>query len=137
MNPLLHITVVDVDPAFLRLEVRAASTRFAGTARIYAGLGQLDALASLLEGFPNARGDRRQFAFGDEENGHVALLFHCEEAAGSATVHVTLQDDDQFHDPAAASFRFSVEPAEIDRFQVRLRALEQARSGEALLSGVD
>lgn len=139
MDALLRISVVDPDDDYLGLEIHAASQRFAGTARIYAGHGQLSELASRLEGFPVSPQDQREYEFGSKAagtaGGYVALRFHCERASGPAAVSVTVEDDEPWHGAAAASFRFFVYPADIDKFVLRIRAVERAQSGETVLLG--
>lgn len=50
MEPGLRISVVDPDEDYLGIEVAAASSRFAGTTRIYVGLDELSILSSRIEG---------------------------------------------------------------------------------------
>lgn len=134
----LKIAVVDPDDDYLGIEVCAASTRYAGSTRIYAGLGELSQLASRIEGFPTSAADDRQYEFGSTDpgiaGGFARLRFWCVDGAGHAAIELTIEDDDQWHTPASAKFAFRIEPAELDRFVKRLRDVEQNRCGEAALA---
>jgi len=133
------ISVIDPDDDYLGIELCAASTRYAGTTRIYAGLDQLSQLASRIEGFPTSSADDRLYEFGSTDpgiaGGFASLRFYCIDGAGHAALEVTIQDDVQWHTPASARFAFRIEPTEIDRFAKRLRHVEQNRCGEAELVG--
>jgi hypothetical protein len=136
----LKIVVVDPDDDYLGIEVCAASDRYAGATRIYAGLDQLSEFASQIEGFPTTSKDNRRYEFGSTESGiaggYVCLHFYCVDGAGHAVIEVTIEDDDQLHTQASAKFSFRIEPAELDRFLLSLRSIEQERFGEAELVGL-
>ena len=137
MEPSLRISVVDPDEDYLGIEVAAASTRFAGTTRIYAGLDELSTLASRIERFPTAVHDERQYEFGSTEpgvaGGFARLRLFCVDGVGHAAIEVTLEDDTSWHDAAFAKFSFHIAAGDLDRFVARLRDIEQQRYGEAIL----
>ena len=137
MNPSLKITVHDPDPDYLGIEIAVASERFAGTTRIYAGIGDLSAFASNIEGFPTSPSDERVQIFGSQEHGiaggYARFRFYCFDASGSSGVQVTIEDDDQWHTAGSASFEFQVYAAALDQFVARLRAVESQKAGEAIL----
>ena len=137
MDPGLRISVVDPDDDYLGIEVAAASNRFAGTTRIYAGLDELSSLASCIEGFPRTPLDERSYEFGSSEpgvaGGFACLRFHCVDGSGHAAIEVTISDDRQWHDPASAKFAFRIAAVDLDRFLTRLRHIEQEQCGEAVL----
>jgi hypothetical protein len=58
---------------------------------------------------------------------------HCIDGAGHAKLDIAFEDDDRLHEAAMAKFSFCVLAADIDRFVVRLRKLEQEQSGDASL----
>ena len=140
MVPGLRITILDLDPDYLGLEVAAASERFAGTAKIYADLGVLSEFANEIAGFPRDASDGRSFEFGVQDEryagGHVRLSFRCLDGSGHAELDVAVQDDRQVNPESVAKFRFAFEPAELDRFVRRLRDLEEAHDGQAFLAAV-
>lgn len=137
MEPGLKISVIDPDEDYLGLEVAAASSRFAGTTRIYAGLDELSILASRIEGFPTTTDDQRKYEFGSTESGvaggFACLRFHCVDGSGHAALEVMIEDDHQRHDIASARFAFQIAAVDLDRFVLRLRHIELERSGEATL----
>jgi hypothetical protein len=136
--PGLRIVVVDPDDDYLGVEVRAASARYAGSTRIYAGLDELSQLASRIEGFPTTAVDDRTYEFGSTDSGiaggFARLRFFCLDGAGHAALEVTVEEDEQWYAPASAKFAFRIEPAELDRFVKRLRDVQDKRSGEAVLA---
>jgi len=137
MEPGLSIAVVDPDEDYLGIEICAASCRFAGATRIYAGLDELNTFASRIEGFPATPQDEREYEFGSIDpgvaGGFASLRFHCVDGSGHAALEVALEDDDQWHTSASAKFTFQIQAAELDRFTRSLREIEHERSGEAKL----
>jgi hypothetical protein len=137
MAPGLSIHVVELDEDYFGIDVRAASDRFAGTARIYAGLDQLGQFARVVEGFPVGPDDRRDYEFGTRDSGYaggfVAIILRCVDRAGHAELAVVIEDDAQFHAKASAELSFAVEAAELDRFAAALREVERERRGNATL----
>ena len=137
VKPGLTISVVDPDDDYLGIELYAASERYASATRIYAGLDELSALASQIEGFPESPADERIYEFGSTEpgvaGGFGSLRFCCPNRSGHAVLEVALEDDDQRYANASAKFSFRIHAADVDRFATRLRAIEEARSGEAVL----
>jgi hypothetical protein len=133
----LRIPVVDPDEDYLGIEVCAASSRFAGATRIYAGFDELSALASQIEGFPTTSQDERRFEFGSTDpgvaGGFASLRFHCVDGAGHTELEVVLTDDDRLYASASAKFAFPIAAAGVDQFTRRLRDVERNRSGEAEL----
>ena len=137
MEPGLRIVVVEPDDDYLGIEIRAASGRFAGSARIYAGLNELSDFASEIAGFPKTPADQRKHEFGSSDakaaGGYVCICFRCLDGAGHALLEVLIEDDDQLHPAASAEFSLPVLAADLDRFVEDLHALERARQGAAVL----
>ena len=133
----LRIMVVDPDDDYLGIDIRAANNRFAGTARIYAGLNELSEFANQIRGFPANIYDERTYEFGTPDpskaGGYCKLRFQCVDHAGHVVMAIVVEDDDHWYPPGNAELSFGVEAAEIDRFVARLREVEQERSGEAVL----
>jgi len=138
MAPGLEIRVVDVDDDYLGINIAASSDRFSGSARIFAGLTELSAFASAMTGFPSSASDRRSYEFGARGSGYaggfVQLAFHCQDGAGHAALTIAIEDDAQMRSEASATFSFSFEAAELDRFLTSLRKLERTKDGYATLS---
>jgi hypothetical protein len=138
--PGLTISVVDPDDDYLGIEIRACSDRFAGSARIYAGLDELSAFADRLTGFPEGNDDRRTYEFGSREpsmaGGYCGLLLRCVDQAGHVAVAVTIDDDGDRYAPASAQMSFPTEAAAIDTFIASLREIQFKKSGVALLCSV-
>jgi hypothetical protein len=137
MAPGLRIHVVELDEDYLGIDVRAASDRFAGTARMYAGLDQLGRFAKVVEGFPLGPDDRRDYEFGTRGPGYaggfVAIKLRCADSAGHVELAAVVEDDSQSHAKASAELSFAVEAAELDRFAAALRQVERERCGNATL----
>jgi hypothetical protein len=137
MTPGLRISIIDPDEDYLGIEVAAASGRFAGTIRIYAGLNEISIFASRIAGFPTTAEDRRNYEFGSTDprvaGGFALLRFHCVEGSGHQTLELIIEDDQQLPDIASARFAFQIGAVDLDRFVARLRHIERDRSGEATL----
>lgn len=133
------IQVVDRDDDYLGLDIHASSERFAGSARVYAGLDDLTELADRISGFPQSATDERRYEFGSQETnvagGYCLLRFICSDGAGHAKLEVVLKDDAR-NEHGSASFGFQVFATEIDRFVLMLRALDERRVPEAILDTV-
>jgi hypothetical protein len=131
----LKIRIVETDADCLGIEIQASSDRFAGSAWVYAGLKELSELAAELAGFPASADDERTHEFGSREpsraGGYVSLRFRCLDAAGHASIDISIEDDDQRFDAESARLSVPVQAAAIDRFTQALRTIESARSGEA------
>ena len=136
----LRIKVVDPDTDYLGIDIHAANERFAGTARIYAGLDELSEFANQIGAFPTNIHDERTYEFGSPDpsmaGGYCKLRFQCVDRAGHVLIAIIVEDDDGRYPPGKAELSFKAEPAEIDRFVERLREIELERSGEAVLTAV-
>jgi hypothetical protein len=79
VKPGLTIAVVDPDDDYLGINISAASDRYVGQTRIYAGREQLTEFADVISGFPSKVGDERYFEFGCRDpkfaGGYMALVF--------------------------------------------------------------
>ena len=137
----LTIQVVERDDDYLALDIRAWNERFAGSARVYAGLNELSEMAERVLGFPQNPTDERKFEFGsqkpDAAGGFCSIRFSCSDGAGHARLDVVLKDDDARHEHGLSSFGFQVFAVEIDRFVLMLRGLEARRLPEARLETVE
>ena len=132
----LTITIVDVEPDYLGIDIRASNDRFGGSARIYAGLTELSEFANRIAGFPTSS-DERNYEFGSRDRsfagGYCGLRFRCIDSVGHARVEVALEDDEQWHELASAEFGFPVVAADVDQFTTRLREVERDGNGSAIL----
>jgi hypothetical protein len=140
MSGRLTIQVVGRDDDYLALDIRAASERFAGSARVYASLDELTDLAEQISGFPQSTSDERNYEFGTQEpgwaGGFCSLRFYCIDGSGHARLGVVLIDDKGRHWPGSASFGFEVFATEIDQFVRMLTDLNDRRVREAILGAV-
>ena len=140
MDTGLSIVVVDPDEDYLGIDIRVASGRFSGSARIYAGLDQLGEFARAIAGFPVGPDDRRVYEFGIRDpgcaGGFVALTFFCRDRAGHPMVTASIEDDPQWHSKASAELSFDFEAASLDRFLRSLLELEGKAAGSAQLPAV-
>lgn len=137
MQPSLTITIVDVDPDYLGIEIRASNDRFAGTARIYAGLTDLSECAGSIAGFPQSPANERRYEFGspgpEYAGGYCSLHLRCTDSVGHARLELEFEGDDHLNEAGSANFGFSVLAADIDEFTMELRRLDQEQRGEAKL----
>lgn len=137
MRSGVNITVVDVDRDYLGIEIRASNDRFAGSARIYAGLTQLTEFADAIAGFPSSPQDERKYVFGASgqqfAGGCCNFSLRCTDYAGHARLDVAIEDDEVHDQAGIAKFGFGVLAADIDQFTLKLREMEKEQTGEATL----
>ena len=137
MDAGFSIRAVDPDDDYLGIEVRGWNARFAGSARIYAGLDELSCPATRIEGFPATAQDQRTYDFGSRDpgiaGGFCGLRFRCIDAAGHAVLELSVEDDDGLYAAATARFSIHVDAASIDAFVGELRQVQRSQSGEAML----
>ena len=133
----LTITIVDVDPDYLGIEISASNARFAGATRIYAGLKELSEFADRIAGFPSNPQDTRTYVFGTSEpgfaGGYCNIQLKCIDNAGHARLDVVLEDDGNLNESATAKLSFRVLAADIDLLTIRLREIENEQAGKANL----
>ena len=138
MTEGLTIAAVDPDDDYLGVEIHASNGRFAGSARIYAGLDELSELASRIAGFPKNDQDQRSHEFGSRDpsiaGGYCSITLRCLDRAGHVCVDVALEDDEGRYSPGLAQFSLKTEAAALDQFVERLRAVQRERSGFATLA---
>lgn len=138
MDTGLTITVVDPDPDYLGIEIRAWNDRFAGTAFVFAGFHQLSEFALLVAGFPARVPEECRYEFGSPDHrvagGYCSFRLHMADAAGRAVLDVTIEDDTNRHSSGLAVFSLPVEPASLDAFARDLRRVASQKTGSARLS---
>lgn len=128
------------DNDVLNLRVSAWNGSFRGIAEIYEGIGDLEAAASNLNGFPKNPNDKREIIFGNFDRnfaaGGIKLRFHCVDGAGHAFVEATI---DACYETGGTIqnvvLAMPVEAAAVDEFVRELQRLELDRSGTAMLKG--
>lgn len=138
----LRISIMQSDPDCLALEIHAWNGRYAGTTYVYAGLSELSDLASMIAGFPSQIPDERTYEFGKRDRrfagGYCALRVRTIDGWGHAVVEVDIEDDDRLYSLSSARFSVPVvDAAAVDRFVERLRAIEAAGRGAAVLGEQD
>jgi hypothetical protein len=140
MTPGLSITIVDPDDDYTGVEIQACNDRFAGSARIYAGLLELTQFAAKLVGFPKDHSDQKIHEFGSRGHqtagGHCRIHFRCLDRAGHIAIDIELKEDDIWWfggSRSSVQLTLRVEAAGIDSFIERLRAIDCKRRGTAVL----
>ncbi len=92
----ISISVREVDPDYLRLDISMADGDFAGRADVYEGLDFPEILARSLEGFPRTPDDRREIVIGSFDPSHaggaIKLVLRCINRAGHAVVDAELEN---------------------------------------------
>jgi len=129
------------DNDVLNLRVSAWNGAFGGVAEVYEAIGDLQAAAALLRGFPNSPADIREVVFGNFDRkfaaGGVRMRFHCIDGSGHAYVETTI--DAKYETGGTVQtvvLAMPVEAAAVDRFVEELQRLESDRSGTARLRGI-
>jgi hypothetical protein len=125
--------------------VSASNSEFAGAAKPYIGLDELDEIANLLKGFPRNASDVRELSLGtsDESSagGFVSFRFSCVDGAGHARVELHFESKNgtrtgkfSIKDLESASFFAQVEASAIDDFVGELKRVGSVKQGNVKLS---
>ena len=134
------ITIFDPDDDYTGIEIQACTDRFAGTARVYAGLRELTDLANQMVGFPKDHTAQLTYEFGSRSpgvaGGYCQIRLRCLDRAGHIALHVELEDEDLYWPPSSTQMTIHVEAAETDRFIQALHALDRERWGAAALASL-
>ena len=130
--------VVWYDNDVIELRVSAWNGTFGGVAKIYEGIGDLQAAAAQLRGFPESPEDIREVVFGNFDRkcaaGGVRMRFHCIDGAGHAYVEATI--DSNYESGGTIQtvvLAIPIEAAAVDTFVQELGRLETKRTGAAYL----
>jgi len=124
-----------------QLQVQAWNGYFCGTVEIYAGIGDLEKKAQVLQGFPNSPSDQRELMFGTFDpkiaGGGVAMRFHCTGGAGHAHVKVRMNAGYKSAGTVQSTLlSMAIEASAVDSFVHELLSLEQHNAGVASLRGL-
>jgi len=138
MSVQLRIEIVDPDLDYLGIEVTARNDRFAGSARIYAQLDDLNNLAATLKAFPSNPGDQRTYTIGTTDEGcaggYCNLRFYCKDGAGHIAINVIFSDDFRLYSRGKAEFTLeSIEASHIDSFVDQLQGISRTDFGFAAI----
>ena len=128
------------DNDVLNLRASGWNGSFGGIAEIYEGIGDLEAAASNLHGFPINPSDKREVTFGNFDRkcaaGGIKLRFHCVDGAGHSFVEATIDANYETGGTIqSVVLAMPVEAAAVDEFVRELQRLELDRSGTAILRG--
>src|SRR5690242_8929898 len=123
----MSISVLEVDPDYLRLDIAMADGEFAGRAEIFESLELPSTLAAALQGFPRTADDRREIVLGTFDpstgGGGLKLLFRCVDRAGHAVVDAELEDQPWDGAPRrSVVLRMAIAPPAIDSFVADMSA---------------
>ena len=136
MRSGIRLQIVDRDPDYHGVELRAWTARFAATTFLFVGLRQLSELARVIDGYRPGAGVEASYVIGTREPGFAGG--YCElslraDAAGHVTLNVDIDDDRQRFSDGHGRFSLRTEAAPLDRFAQGLRDLEGGRCVEAYL----
>lgn len=130
------------DNDVLQLRVAAWNGLFGGVAEIYEGIGDLQAAATQLRGFPNSPADEREVAFGSLDRkyagGGIDMHFHCVDGAGHAYVEITIDSNCETGGTIeTVVMTVAIEAGAVDVFVEELALLELKQTGTAHLRARD
>ena len=139
-SPILEFLVVWSDADLQEILISASNASFAGQVNLYAGPEEISAFANLIHGFPTSPTDKREFSFGQDDlsgygKAHVSLM--CKDSTGHVWVTTTVRCNPiESNAPAeSATIVISATVADIDRFEIELRALSGFADTRAILHG--
>lgn len=125
-----------------KLRVAAWNGLFGGAAGIYAAIGELQAAATQLRGFPISPADERRIALGCLDRkfagGGINMHFHCVDGAGHSYVEITIDSNCQTGGTIeTVVMTMPIEATAVDEFVEELAQLELKRTGKANLRSRD
>jgi hypothetical protein len=137
----IKVTVVDPDPDYIGLEVRASSARYAATTFIYGQPEELVAAADAASCFAAALAADASMELGTLDptcaSGFCALTFSAADSLGHVVVRAHIHDAPYRFDDARAVLSFRTEAGAVGRFASGLRHMAEIRNGVAVLESSD
>jgi hypothetical protein len=136
----LVMTVTDVDPDYVRLDISIADGDFAGRVDVYEDPALPKTLAEALRGFPRSPADRREIVLGSFDprvaGGGLRLIFRCIDRSGHAIVEAELEDQPMDGTaPRSVQLQMPVDAPAIDTFVAELHTWSPQRGDRRLLAG--
>ena len=131
----LCLRILDTDPDYLFVELRATNGNFAGATDLYLGNEQITEFAACIDGFPNTPDDTRAYHFGVRgpavAGGYASLTFRCADRSGRVEIEVEIDGSPWFDRIEHVILTLRVESAGVDEFVRQLRKMHEDKSGEA------
>jgi hypothetical protein len=136
----LSMSVLEVDPDYVRLDISMADGDFAGRVEIFESLEVAGALAAALRGFPRTPDDRREIVLGSFDaataGGGIKLLFRCVDRSGHAVVDGELEDQPGDGTPRrSVVLRMTIAPPAIDAFVAEMSTWSPRAGDQRILPG--
>jgi hypothetical protein len=134
----MSISVLEIDPDYLRLDISIADGDFAGRVEVFESLDLPATLADALRGFPRTPDDRREIVLGSFDpavaGGGIRLLFRCVDRSGHAVVDAELEDQ-SWDGARSVKVRMAAEPPAIDAFVLEMTAWSPKDGEQRILHG--
>jgi hypothetical protein len=136
----LSMSILEVDPDYLRLDISVADGDFAGRAEIFESLELPTTLAAALQGFPRTADDRREIVLGSFDpsmaGGGIKLVFRCVDRSGHAVLDAELEDQPWNDAPRrSVVLRMAVTPPAIDSFVAEMSSWSPQAGEQRVLHG--
>jgi hypothetical protein len=134
------MSVLEVDPDYLRLDISMADGDFAGRVEVFESLDLPTTLAAELRGFPQTADDRREIVLGSFDpamvGGGIQLRFRCVDRAGHAVIDAELQDQPGDATPQrSVVLRMIIAPPAIDSFVAEMTTWSPKAGDQRILHG--
>jgi hypothetical protein len=135
---LFGVIYGDID--LLKVRISAWNGCYGGVADVYVAIGELQNVASKLEGFPQHPNDVREHAFGEfgrsSAGGAARIRCYCVDRAGHAYIESKMESEYETGGVVqSVVLSMGIEANAVDSFIVGLRRLETDGSGIAFLKG--
>jgi len=136
----VQISVIYTDEHLIELQVVASNGVFVGQSDVYADAKALVEFAGVLRGFPESRGDTREFELGSFDTeyagGGAGFRFFFLDSVGHASAEVRLRSDPKVNGGVSDTvlLHIPVEAAAIDSFVVQLNRMA-AEVGQSAFLG--
>jgi len=142
MKNKIEIKSIWEDESLLEVKISASNNLFSGSANCYTNRGKIEELANLLNCFPRNLNEVVNFTTGDMDNiSFFSLFFKTIDGSGHISVRVKVAHIQTYtnteQENYVSEFDIFVEPAAIDIFSSKLKALSTSSIGDitATLNG--
>ena len=142
MSNKIEIRSIWEDESLLEVNIEASNNLFSGTTNCYTNRDEIEELGNLLAGYPKSLNETVNFTTGESDDiSFFSLIFKVINGSGHISVRVKVAHIQTYtnteQENYLSEFDLFVEPAAIDVFASKLKALSKSSIGDitATLNG--
>jgi hypothetical protein len=136
----VQFEVVYKDDDLIEVRISASNGTFCGEASAYLGIGEVEEIATKLQGFPTRPSDAREIMLGtfdpNSAGGGMSMRFYCSDRSGHAYVEARIESGhESTRVVQSVVLLLPLEAAAVDSFVDELRRLDAGIGERASLKG--